>query len=559
MAYALRAGACLAVAAAWAKGQVAATLAAPDSAFAWDHLMDLVGQLDVYHALFFALLPVAAILLFLPRRRQRSLGGGALALWAVGAGALVAGAVYFAPRVTRPDAVLPPGFGLAAVWLGANVGLLTWFHFGDRWTERSARLCRRAVFAADLLAPMLVWSAYRRRVGAWLAPWRVLPAVALLAMPILPWVLHPLPVATALDGSANLRLVMRGTFNQLTVDPLDGTVIAVEEATRVVTRLDPRRAQGALVQRRAFPDAGSFFRLGFDWTSRRAVLVDPAMGRTRVLDLNTFSLVGDVGIDGVPFAVGAQNPCGTYWHAATGALYAFCPEGLLAMCPDGRAVRAWLAYPPGELLFHPTRPELAMVAWLHQLLWLNQQPPAIRAWTPKPYLTERGVWDAERNRLLITLPIESALWVVNVDDPADNRRATAFPGVRTINLDPEVGLLLGGFSPVLEVRSPDDFSLIDRFTVPPWSRMIAVDAARKKAYLACRHHGLWELDLAPAGHGAAAMLRRLDPFYPLVNVVARTLLPLIGYTGQVVTVPPDKAVEHRAASTCSDGVWTEPD
>jgi hypothetical protein len=179
-----------------------------------------------------------------------------------------------------------------------------------------------------------------------------------------------------------------------------------------------------------------------------------------------------------------------------------------------------------------------------------------------PTLPERIALDARRHRLFITLPILGQVLVV---DETSYRRAAAihsFPGVRTVTVDAaQDRLILGGFSPVLEIRSLTDFSLQDRITAPSWMRWVAIDAARNKAYVAANvsDASVWELDLTRLRQDRwGAFWRTIDPFYPLMRLLASWIRPLIlrlhpdASAFAALSQPPPVSVAGVRSSTRSD-------
>jgi len=135
----------------------------------------------------------------------------------------------------------------------------------------------------------------------------------------------------------------------------------------------------------------------------------------------------------------------------------------------------------------------------------------------------------------------------------------AFPGVRLAAVDRARGwLVLGGLSPVLEIRSLHDYKPIHRLTAPPWMRWFQIDSAAGKAYLTSCSHGLWELDLeALADKGPAPFVARHDPFYRLAALLADAVQTSLGWDSDVLEFQPTEPAIFNAAP-CPDGSWTDP-
>jgi DNA-binding beta-propeller fold protein YncE len=549
LAYGLRTGAALALVGFLFVRAVRARLDAAGD-FPWAYLLDLSGQLDVFHGLFYSILVVFLFALLLPAHRGRTAGNEIVLGGAVAAGLIAALLLVLPVETTRPEADWPLGFGVLVLWLSINAAVLVWFDFGARDNLRLRRWCRVAVLAADLALPAAVWAFHRRAAGRWVQPLRILPALLLAAAPVAPWLLDPLPPTTPIALPASFQSLASGGFNQVAVSPTDGKIVAVDEDARAVLRFADSADDNPA--RLALPAAGAFASVGLDWVTGQGVLADVARGHVVVFDLATMQVTRRIPVAS-PVAVAPENPCHTFWWPETSGLYAFCPEGLLQLCPDGTAVQSHLAYPPGVLVFDSARREMALVTWLRQLLWLAPGRLALAGWEPKPYWTERAAFGSAGRRLLVTSPIDGNVLVFEGDGYTV---MPAFPGVRTIAVDRLARLLLGGFSPVLEIRDPESGKLRGRLTAPPWTRAIAVDPGGEFAYIAGRHHGLWRLDLAAAEASLAFRLSRYDPFFPLARLVARRLAGRLGLDVAVAPLPPDQSPQ-AADLTCSEDSWVD--
>ena len=163
-----------------------------------------------------------------------------------------------------------------------------------------------------------------------------------------------------------------------------------------------------------------------------------------------------------------------------------------------------------------------------RLLKFNVDSLAVESELVLPSLPERIALDAKRNRLFITLPILGEVLVVDARSYEPIATIGAFPGVRVVTVDAESGrLILGGFSPVIEIRSLGDFSLRNRVTGPYWMRWITVDAKRNRLFIEAADSGLWKLDLQQLQSAPGAFWQRTDPAYLFLRAAVRVARRLI--------------------------------
>ncbi|MDP8256401.1 MAG: hypothetical protein P9M14_11685 [Candidatus Alcyoniella australis] len=530
-----------------------------------DLMLNLVCQIDIFHALFYASFPTLLLVTLFPSRIEGSRPRAALMAVYLVAGPLAGMLTCIAPLTTRPDLHIG-GLKIGiAVWIAVNLTGLGWFHLGEKWGPRSRKWMRACLPLSDLFFPALVWSAYiyrETRGRRTLSVARILPAVLLALAPLLPWLVNPLDFASPLQFSAPLRLLDCGRYYQFLLDPQRRDLLVVDRSLQVIQRIDP--LDGSRRERVALDIVAPIRALALDQESRSLVLVDPGGMQTQVLDADTLKLRRRIAFSGLdPASVeSSQNmdACRTYWHAQDHLLYANCEGGLLLMCPDGRRPVAQYMGLPGDMLYDSERREFYTAAWNRALMALS---PAdlhpLREFNRGSAAPERMALDSRSGRLFVAYPMLSSVLVLDIESFTPIRWLYAFPGVRLVAIEPHHGwLLLAGLSPLIEVRSLQDLSLIRRIKAPPYGRWIEFDEQRDVAYLTSKTHGLWELDLKQLGQisSGARLLQRLDPFYLLT---ARLNLPILRALemplgGKSQAMQP---AESFGGQPCGSGDWTQ--
>ncbi|MDP8255563.1 MAG: hypothetical protein P9M14_07440 [Candidatus Alcyoniella australis] len=522
----------------------------PDNDHPFHAMVSLVGQLDVLHTLFWALLPVLAALLLTPRQQRRAARVAATAV--AGSAAAICGAlVLCAPLWTRDSITWrsPAAAGFVALNVFSLVRLAL-----RRPQERGQRLIGRLVLLVDLCAPAACWAcrAPRGKVVGNIA--RLLPAAAVVLTAYLPWLLAPLPIDTMLRESDSLRQLLPGPFYQALVLPWSGELVLTDMGSRALLLVDPDAPEQH--RRVQLDDSAAFQAVALDEGSRRLLCLDVDTNRSVVLDAATLEQLESRPIRPPQNAL---SQCRTSWFAERGLLYAYCATGLYAFCADGLTLSGRYPGLPGDLLLSSTGDTLLLAAWDQPLMALDPKTLEPLRHAAVPARVERLALDAQRGRLLLSAPMLSEVLVFDEQTLAPLPSISAFPGVRVIAPIPQQGLLLlAGLSPLLELRNLDHGDRLEgRLRAPPWIRWIAVDSQRRRAYLVSCSHGLWLLDLDRATPGPVRRrLQRLDPFYPLANVLVRKAQRLAGWQAHSFDQPP-QFPESTADVSCDGPAWTE--
>ncbi|MDP8255630.1 MAG: hypothetical protein P9M14_07775 [Candidatus Alcyoniella australis] len=509
-------------------------------------LLALIGQLDVYRALCYAALPAMLIVIFAPARRSGAFARPrTLLCLSLGLGALCAALIWFAPLLTRPQAQRGIGALLSCCYVAANVSLLIWLHCGGMWTQRLRALTVRCVGFSDLLLPAVLWSARERGGLLWAAARPLCAALIGLAC-LLPWVLQPLPVDDPLRLGPQFQRLRGGAHYQAAIDPVEGTLVLTHADGRV-TQLDPRNPA---VATSAQVGADYVLSLARDQASGRWVYVDPAGGQT---------LVFGPAADSRPLRIVIEPPdvpwtnCRSLWNPERQELAAACFGGALRLCADGETVVARCgAISLVDALLHPTRPELhAALISPRGLAIFDSRTIELLRFVGLRQVPERMLLDAATDRLIVSLPIAGSLLLVDAAGQGEPELVRAFPGVREMAIDERARLLyLAGLSPLIEVRSLDDFSLIGRVHAPSWARWLSIDPQRNAAYLATGR-GLWRVDLDYLTTGGL----RYDPFYALAGALG-SLLARLSTIGRSPVQSPQLEPVIYDPQGCAGPPWT---
>ncbi len=538
-----------------------------------DYLLSLLSLLDVFHHLFYAGIFVVVIGALLGSWRRFVVGDPSRApgrLTPLVAAVLLAALPIAAVQLARPGAAPTSWFYSGSLYVALNFWL---FFRGSALVARDPRWgvrIRRAVLLADALAPLLVWAAYREREPRRLRGWQILPLLLVVSMVFIPWVVRPRrdPEFTSVPHAAMRPIYYRMNY-QVEVDPADGLVITCDNNNHLY-KIDP--ASGKVIHEATlepvqYTDQG----FGVDEQTREIGYVDSCTGHWWVFDETDLHLKRTAAIEN--YREHQTNDCRsqvrwndrTLWSAASGLFVSFTyqpglqvigtsPSRVLfdlgdfeqqtrtrlnemtAGLPHDAAYRRVMAGEglkgfTADALIEPGRRRVHWVTITPTLNQLDFDRRLVERILCLPSLPDRIALDAKHNRLFVTLPIIGQVLVVDATDYHRIAAIHAFPGVRTVTVDAKQDrLYLGGFSPLLEIRSLTDFSPQDRIVAPAWIRWVAVDARRNKAYVSANSGNatIWELDLLRLRQDRwGAFWRRIDPFYPIMRILAELLRTLI--------------------------------
>jgi hypothetical protein len=501
------------------------------------YLIAVLSQLDIFHHLLYALFVMALVVLPLTlgvmpvrptsRRSRRLLIPLLLA-------ALVGLVLAAAPHLARP--ALPCGFHklFAPLYVAFNVIAWLWsglFGAGTKWNATLRRLAP----AADLLAPLPLWAAYRDRHRGFAWGLQLAPLGVISLVSFLPWLALPLDeIHSYQNPSPALRSLSPVPYYQIAVDPADGQWIGCDGLNHL-DKIDSRSGRPkyqATVETQAVSIQG----FGFDARSRELVFVDPSAARTFWFDATELrpTRVTPIAPARLPRLVGAGHGNRTQWSAAGGILITFTFDpGFYLLNREGSEILfnaepltghgGAIAGQTADAVIDANRRKVHWITTGGAAVDFDVDRLAVDHVLRLPSTPERIALDAGRHRLFITLPIVAQVLVVDTRTYQPLTFIPSFPGVRAVTVDEERDrLYLGGFSPVLEIRSLTDYSLQHRVTIPAWTRWIGVDSQREKVAITSHLGGAWELDLRLLSQKrAAAFWKRIDPAYPIFRVLAR--------------------------------------
>ena len=520
-------------------------------------MLDLMGQVDVYRSLFYSLGPVCLLLLLIPARN-----GGvrhiAISIAVTVAAAIpVFAVVYPAVGHTRP--FLPSGglYFFACLLLAANAGLLFSLQLARPLSEIPEQIIDRGIVIFDLLAPMAVWAAARHRSGLRLNLFKPLPVAYLAALVCLPFFVAPLPVRSPIYTHPAFENIAPGSFFQVMVDPENGDLIAVEEGEYALYRIDPRRRTVTAVRKLPGLDR-NISMAGFDAQTRKLVLAELSTLRTYVIDADTLTVLRIIPIRKDRDDLGITEPCRTYWLRDKNLLAAFCNDGLYRLCPDGASID--IGYPRcniGDLIYDSDHRRLYVESWENHLVSIDPATFKIDVDTRKDFWSERLELDESLHRLYLPYPMIGRVEVYDNRTLKPKQVFRAFPGTRVMKLIPGTDrMLVGGLSPVLEIRSRYDFSLIDRVVSPPWIRYIEPLPDSGRIVFSTGGHGLWSVDPSLLGPGSPGYEKRMsDPFYPVFDLAVHLVSDLLHLRERAVGSAIDFDLEKVGDQRCGTGVW----
>ncbi|MDP8257480.1 MAG: hypothetical protein P9M14_17175 [Candidatus Alcyoniella australis] len=489
--------------------------------------LSLICELDLLRVLFYALLPVGLLFMLAGARRNNGpLWSGKAALLSLAGGLLT---LYLPQRgldFTRPGLDLPPGYQAASIILGLNAALFLYFHVAGCWDERVRRAIRRMVVVADLFAPLLVWAAYRAQRGRWVGPLRLLPSLFVCGLLVAPWLVDPAPLKhnPRLDPQL-IKLAALSPYQVMVAPQRDKLIICADDQRLYLVDAYGR---GLLAERKAptpFIQA-----VAYEKSTDELVFADPYEGHLLRLDWRTLKTTLDTSIADHPLNMEGNFPWRTLLLGEN-RVFSYCAEWMGLMDQGGRQFRFAAILTQADALFDETAAEIYLTGWYPgRLVSLSSDDLSEKFSLPLPGMPERLALDRVGRRLFVTMPLNGQVAVIDPDHRVELERITAFPGVRVAAIDqPRNLLLLAGFSPVLEIRDLQDFSLIARMTAPSWMRWIELDEERGRAYLSSCLAGVYALDLDSAANpGWRDQLKRYDPFYALASLTARLLLNRLG-------------------------------
>jgi hypothetical protein len=491
-----------------------------------------IGKLNVYHDIFYvllfglALLPTGLWILGKIARwpwriRWAPISAVLVAMLSVGLLPLWFAKEYF-------SAALPPaGFWISALYLAFNLTLVVFYEVANGLREKIARSVNRTVSAMDFLAPLLVWRAYRLRHGRKMAVFFALPYGLLALAQFVPWLLdiYPAKPARWLPPAYHYLSLPTRSY-QVAADPTDGRVV-VTDSPNWIRKIDP--VSGLIVaSAEVAPHVRDVQAVGIDLPEREIYCVDAVAGYTFVYDLGTLALKRQIRIVNPHPSVGPVVYCArTLIAPGTDALFTFdfgdfaaqlnrAGDRIIAYLSNGQTTPyiglTDAVIDPQRRLLHGVLLDKMLIAWD------IDRRRVVRALT-LPSGPDRILLDDVRNRLIIPLPVPGQLIVVDAETYRQVALLDTFPSVRALTLSQQSKrLFIGCVAPFLEIRSLEDYALIDRIAAPAWCRWLDVDDARHRLFMITLDPGLYWIDLARLRPGG--WWSRSDPFFFLFRKLA---------------------------------------
>ncbi|MDP8257544.1 MAG: hypothetical protein P9M14_17495 [Candidatus Alcyoniella australis] len=503
-------------------------------------LVNYIAELDVYRNVFYAALPAAVLLLLTPwSAKSNSRAGRVLiALLCLAAGAVCGLLIVISNVSVRPGALQHTALiALSAWYVGINVLLFVLFSLrGDLAVKYGAAVSRMFVLA-DVLFPGALWPVYRAvNRGPLFRLTKAAPVLAMLLVPLLPWVLVPMEQIST-KGSPQLNLdpavhIMPGvpeTYYQVMFLDSGRSLILTRDHDGTIDRFDAdlfERIASHIVDDQ--PRVASMLQ---DSGDGLLYYVDPKLGRSVLIDPLSLEIRKTIQMRN---RVDDVMP-NCFWRLLStpsdGLITAFCPNSLVSIEPSGRSIQASFAADIRHAVFDGAQGRIHLVkSDPGCLLGLDAHTLQLTGQARIPDNAGHIVLDEQARLLYIALPLQGQILVMDADDYRTLEHVRAFPGVRVLLIDrPGDRLFCAGMSPLLEIRRLSDLSLIDRLEIPPWSRWMALDQAGNKLFLTSFSYGLVTVDLNVVAQGSPRRtLLRHDPFYSACTVPTGLVLRLIG-------------------------------
>ena len=521
-----------------------------------NYVFNILGQLDVLHLLFYALLPALLLLLIVPSLRWKTSHrfAGFIVL-------LILASAAFLPLMLAPYSFLwpplrNPNFRIWPIYVALNVLALAWVQFQPDNTKRIKRFARWTFPLTDVLFPSLVWRAHlhgKSRIMPWL---RIVPVIILCLLFFLSWIRNPIDWNREKIYNPDMKRIVEGKFWQVMVQPGDDGIIAIRDRQEILL-INPDH-HGVLAGA-SHPDFLSVQALALDEESRKLVGSTFDTHTTTVFDSRTLDVLNMLQIKEVPEPSGG---CKTYWLPEKQRLLAYCENGLYLLCPDGQTPLAHFRSSHADAEYDPVHEQFLVIGWSRVLVDLDLQTLQPRHELGIPMFSERLEIDHQAQRLYISFPALARIMAVNLEDFTIDGQYSALPGVRVMCVIPQKRwIALAGFTPFIEIRSLDDWSLVQRLYVPIWARWMDYDPDRNELYIATGN-GLCVLDLEDIGdNGLRTMLQRTDPFCLALTLGTAVLNLRSGSRGREIQYSGEHVTLGRFQTTfdnrCGPELWYE--
>ncbi len=525
----------------------------------------ILGHLSVYHDLFYGTFISLILFALVLRAAEKTKPSRPPKRWRVGALMVFLLILTLLPSwlasVGRGGLTFPRGHGVSVLLLLFNFTAAAFFLRGEE-TARKRSFGRGVVYAvvvADLLAPLLVWGAYRRKSGRRLIPLVVLPGVLLWLIQLAPWVMNPPPF----DDAGRLHPAFHyfdtpASLYQIEVDPHDGGVIAAAFPNSI-RKIDPA-SQTETSHAVIDPHFDQVQGFGADPLAGEIIYVDAVKGRTWVFDQSDLHLKRRVAIANPVERSGlTKHPASrTQFDSRTGTLLSFDFVHYAAQLNRTGDRVVGLISGPGpdalcnnvsDMVIDAKRRLVHGVSWSKRLVAWDLDAHRIVRSLMLPGMPDRVALDDVRDRLILPLPASGRLLVVDAATYRQVALVESIPGVRAPVLSQQTKrLYLACVTPFLEIRSLDDYALLDRIAAPPWARWAAIDETRGRLFEVVRRRGLYwaELSRIHAG-GPGAWIRRWDPFYLAFRWSVDLLLKLHLQPGSILSLAAASVASGAAA------------
>ena len=161
-------------------------------------------------------------------------------------------------------------------------------HFGGRWTGSLRKIVIGAIGIADILAPPLVWSAHGNERRLLLILAKPIPVLLICAVPLLPWLMNPLPYNVSGEYGPPVKVIENGVYYQVIKDTENGEIVALDDLNNRLTRFNPDHPD---IKKEMPLQSRTTQVMVFDPVSRKLIYLAPENGKAYVHDFDSLDLL----------------------------------------------------------------------------------------------------------------------------------------------------------------------------------------------------------------------------------------------------------------------------
>jgi hypothetical protein len=491
-------------------------------------ILAYLSGMDIYHAIFWALIPAFLIICFLPIKSFVDLNIKIR---------FVLGIILAFIITHFPSSVFPkfqdryevaPQFDSALWPLALNIAILIIIPYTNALKKHAvvSKFLRWPVLLVDMIAPVAVWLEYskdRKTAGnALFQMLRIFPALILclpfcfviLNQPPSLYALHRLPINVERIDDENDTSI----FIQLNREEDALLVSLVHKFKKISLR---EKATEYKTPEHIQLKSGSY-----------EFVLDKKSGHLLTASTeDDYYLLTKIDSDTLKilerhfFRVEVSRQMGSavmLWDPERQITVAVFEGGILRFTDDlteiSHSLR--LSFAPDAILDPRRRLIYVCFTTPGMLIAYDADNLRVKKYLLLPGNAQRLEIDEKRDRLFISFPAESVIRVVDLTDFQQIDSIHSLLGVRTVRLDKARDLLFaGGFAPYIETYQADNYTLVGRTRSPHWQRSMTTSSQEPVAYFST-FQGIWKYNYQTLVEGNGSILDRYDPFFLLQHLVS---------------------------------------